>query len=129
VQMPTVAPTTKNQVVAQKVHPSTPSQPQLKESTAASLRPAPSEDAYFGGESAAMNQMEGAVPARELANNAEVDASFRDNLRTLNAFIAECEARLKKNPRDRLTREYLNTALQQKAELLTAMMDSGRSEN
>jgi len=129
VQTPTVAPTTKREVVAQTVRPNAPSQPQPKESAAASLRPAPSEDAYFGESAATMNQMEGAVPTRELADNAEVDASFRDNLRTLNGFIAECEARLKKNPQDRLTREYLNMALQQKAELLTAMMDSGRSEN
>jgi hypothetical protein len=93
------------------------------------LRPSPSEDARLGETAATMNQMEGAVTTRELADNEEVDASFRGNLRTLNAFIAECEARLKKNPKDRLTREYLNMAMQQKAELLTAMLDSGRSEN
>jgi hypothetical protein len=123
------APISNTPAASQTARVNAPAHPQLKESTAAPLRPSPSEDAYFGESAATMNQMEGAVTTRELADNAEVDASFRDNLRTLNAFIAECEARLKKNPKDRLTREYLNMALQQKAELLTAMMDSGRSEN
>ncbi len=115
--------------VTQTTRVNTPAQPAEPRESPKALRPSPTEDAYFGESAATMNQMEGAVPARELADNAEVDAAFRDNLRTLNAFIAECEARLKKNPRDRLTREYLNMALRQKAELLTAMMDSGRSEN
>jgi hypothetical protein len=88
------------------------------------LRPSPSENAY----AAVLSGMEDALPRRELARNAAVDASLRENLATLNEFIAECEARLKKNPQDRLTREYLNMAYQQKAELLTAMMDNGRSE-
>jgi len=54
---------------------------------------------------------------------------MRANLRTLNEFIAECKDRLAENPQDQLTREYLNVAYQQKAELLSAMMDSGRSEH
>jgi len=102
--------------------------PQPRKSTD-ELQPSPSEDAYLGGIAVGLNQTEGAVPRRELANNAAVDASLRENLRTLNEFIAECEARLKQNPQDQLTREYLNMAYQQKAELLTAMMDSGRSEH
>jgi len=93
------------------------------------LKPSPSEIAQFGDSAALLNETEGALPSRELADNAAVDASLRQNLRTLNEFIAECEARLKQNPRDQLTREYLNMAYQQKAELLTAMMDTGRSEN
>lgn len=94
------------------------------------LAPSPSERAYFGNSAAVLTETEGAVPSRVvLADNAAVDASLRDNLRILNEFIAECEARLKKNPKDRLTREYLNMAYQQKAELLSAMMDNGRSEN
>jgi len=93
------------------------------------LKPSPSEIASFGESAALLNETEDALPSRELADNAAVDASLRQNLRTLNEFIAECEARLKQNPRDQLTREYLNMAYQQKAELLTAMMDSGRSEH
>jgi hypothetical protein len=95
------------------------------------LRPSPSEDANFNFSNTAMvlSDTEGALPSRSKADNAMVDAALRQNLRTLNEFIAECEARLKQNPQDQLTREYLNTAYQQKAELLSAMMDSGRSEN
>lgn len=92
------------------------------------LKPSPSENAYLGDSAAVLSQTESALPRSELSNNAAVDAALRQNLRTLNEFIAECEARLKQNPQDELTREYLNSAYQQKAELLTAIMDSGRSE-
>lgn len=102
--------------------------PQPRESNTV-LKPSPSENAYLGDSAAVLSQTEDALPHRELADNATVDASLRQNLRTLNEFIAECEARLKQNPQDQLTREYLNMAYQQKAELLTAMMDSGRSEH
>lgn len=102
--------------------------PQPRESQT-DLRPSPSENAYFGDSAAVLSQTEEALPTRELANNAAVDASLRQNLRTLNEFIAECEARLKQNPQDQLTRDYLSMAYQQKAELLNAMMDSGRSEH
>lgn len=93
------------------------------------LRPSPSEDMYLGDTAGVLSQTENALPRRELANNPAVDASLRQNLHTLNEFIAECESRLKQNPQDQLTREYLNMAFQQKAELLNAMMDSGRSEH
>jgi hypothetical protein len=92
------------------------------------LTASPSENAFFGDSAAVLSQTESALPSRTLRNNAAVDASMRQNLRTLNEFISECEARLKQNPQDQLTREYLNMAYQQKAELLTAMLDSGRSE-
>ena len=82
-----------------------------------------------GDSAALLSQTEDALPSRELASNPAVDASLRQNLRTLNEFIAECEAHLKQHPQDQLAREYLNSAYQQKAELLAAMMDSGRSEH
>jgi hypothetical protein len=99
---------------------------QIHESTR-TLLPSPSELASFGESAAVLDQTERAVPGR--VNNAAVEAALRENLRTLNEFIAECKARLKENPGDQLTQEYLNMALQQKAELLSAMMDSGRSEH
>ncbi len=88
------------------------------------LAPSPSESASF-----ALSQAELDVPNMQLAGNSQVDASLRQNLRTLNAFIAECELHLKQNPQDELAREYLNTAYQQKADLLAAMMESGRGDN
>ncbi len=61
-------------------------------------------------------------------SNPELDEALRTNLRTVNEFIAECEARLKKYPNDTLAREYLESAKQQKQELISAILDSGRSE-
>jgi hypothetical protein len=93
-------------------------------SKARELAPSPSESASF-----TLNEAELNVPNMQLAGNSQVDAALRQNLRTLNAFIAECEQHLKQNPQDELAREYLNTAYQQKADLLAAMMESGRGEN
>jgi len=101
---------------------------QIRESKG-DLLPSPSELASFGESAATLNQTERAMPSGNWANNAEVEAALRSNLHTLNEFIKECETRLKENPRDQLTQEYLNMALQQKAELLNAMMESGRSEH
>ena len=101
----------------------TPSQAQAPSKTK-ELTPSPSESASF-----ALSQAELEVPNMQLAGNSQVDASFRQNLRTLNAFIAECELHLKQNPQDELAREYLNTAYQQKADLLASMMESGRGDN
>jgi hypothetical protein len=88
------------------------------------LAPSPSESASF-----TLNQAELDVPNMQLAGNSQVDIALRQNLHTLNAFIAECELHLKQNPQDELAREYLNTAYQQKADLLAAMMESGRGDN
>jgi hypothetical protein len=76
-----------------------------------------------------LQQAERDLPNIQLAGNSTVDASLRQNLRTVDEFIAECEHHLKVNPQDELAREYLYSAYQQKAELLAAMMDSGRSEH
>jgi len=58
-----------------------------------------------------------------------VDVSLRENLATVNAFIKECRKRLQEDPNDPMAREYLSTAYQQKAEILAAMMERGRSVN
>jgi hypothetical protein len=42
-------------------------------------------------------------------------------------FIADCEQRVKEQPQDDLAREYLSGAYQQKAELLSALMERGGS--
>ncbi len=91
-------------------------------------RPSPTEEAMANG-GLVLNQAELEVPNMQLAGNSTVDASLRDNLRTVNEFIAECQQHLKQHPGDLLAREYLDSAYQQKAELLAAMMDSGRSEH
>jgi hypothetical protein len=62
-----------------------------------------------------------------LASTSPVDASLRENLQKVDDFIADCERRVKEEPQDDLAREYLSGAYQQKAELLSAMMDRGGS--
>ena len=80
-----------------------------------------------------LRQVEQTVPmvqqAGTLANQNVVDDSLRQNLKSLNQFIEECRHRLKEDPNDELAREYLSVAYQQKAELLSAMLDRGRSVN
>lgn len=103
--------------------------PPARRSSTDNLLPSPTENMYFGNTAGVLSQTEDSLSNRELANNPAVDMALRQNLRTLNEFIAECQSRLKQNPQDQLTREYLDMAYQQKAELLNAMMDSGRSEH
>jgi len=67
------------------------------------------------------------MPANSMA--APVNDSLRQNLRIVNGFIADCKQRIQEDPQDDLAREYLNSAYQQKAELLAAMMDRGGSVN
>jgi hypothetical protein len=64
-----------------------------------------------------------------LTSTSPVDTALQQNLQEIDDFIADCERHLKEAPRDELAREYLADAYQQKAELLAAMMDRGRSVN
>lgn len=64
-----------------------------------------------------------------LAGDSAVDTSLRNNLQIVDGFIGDCKRRLKEDPRDDLTREYLSGAYRQKAELLETMMERGRSVN
>lgn len=61
--------------------------------------------------------------ARARATNSPVDASLSDNLEIVNKFIADCELRVRQEPGDEIARDYLSGAYQQKAELLSAMME------
>jgi hypothetical protein len=58
-----------------------------------------------------------------------VDISLHQNLDIVDKFIADCEQRIKDEPGDDLTREYLSGAYEQKAELISAMMDRRGSVN
>jgi anti-sigma-K factor RskA len=80
----------------------------------------------------ALNQQEHDVANMQLAStgeNSAVDASLQQNLQQVNEFIADCERRVREVPSDELAREYLTNAYQQKAQLLSAMMDRGGSLN
>jgi hypothetical protein len=83
----------------------------------------------FAGTAQALNDQEPVATGMILASTSPVDASLRDNLKKVNEFIADCERHLKEQPQDELTREYLSAAYQQKAELLSAMIERGRSIN
>jgi hypothetical protein len=74
-----------------------------------------------------LNEQEIDLRNMQLAGTSAVDLSFRQNLEQVNDFIAECERRVNDAPQDELAREYLSYAYQQKAELLSAMMDRGGS--
>jgi hypothetical protein len=133
---PTVAPSSVDQKqtpptndLAQQTPPAHPAANHGPRLSTTVLKSSPTEDAYLGESASVLDNDENSLPSRGVSDNAAVDAALRQNLRTLNDFIAECKTRLKQNPQDQLTREYLNMAYQQKAELLTAMLDSRRSEH
>jgi hypothetical protein len=89
------------------------------------------EDPY-GSTVTALSQQEHDVTNMQLASTGEtsaVDTSLRQNLQQVNEFIADCERRVREQPSDELAREYLTNAYQQKAQLLSAMMDRGGSLN
>jgi len=71
----------------------------------------------------------GPMQNASLSSGSTADNSLRENLATLNAFIKECRKRLQEDPHDQLARDYLSAAYQQKAEILAAMMERGRSVN
>jgi hypothetical protein len=74
-----------------------------------------------------LNEQEIDLRNMQLASTSAVDTSFRQNLQQVDDFIADCERRVHVAPQDELAREYLYNAYQQKAELLSAMMDRGGS--
>ncbi len=76
-----------------------------------------------------LDQQEVDVRNMHLTSTSPVDMTLDQNLKEINDFIADCQRHLKESPRDELAREYLADAYQQKAELLAAMMDRGRSVN
>lgn len=63
------------------------------------------------------------LPSMQLAGSSKVDVALRQNLDIVDKFIVDCEQRVKEQPGDELARDYLSGAYQQKAELLSAMME------
>jgi hypothetical protein len=96
------------------------------------LAVSPSDPLYSSGQVIREQEtaLSGMLQAGTLsADRSSVDTSLQSNLKQLDEFIAECERHLKDAPNDQLAREYLAAAYQQKAELLSAMIDRGRSVN
>jgi len=89
------------------------------------LASVPSWQIPFAQTAKVLNEQEVDLRNMQLAgaSTAPVDTSFRQNLQQVDDFIADCEHRVSVAPQDELAREYLSNAYQQKAELLSAMMD------
>ena len=82
-------------------------------------------DNLYQDTSSTLDNDEAHLPAMQLAGNSGVDVSLRENLDIVDKFIVDCEQRVKQQPQDELTREYLNGAYQEKAELISVMMERG----
>ncbi|HXC86920.1 MAG TPA: hypothetical protein VNU23_03980 [Candidatus Cybelea sp.] len=115
------------QIRSDRITPSLEARKSLGTPPAHALEEVPSGE--FAGTAQALNDQEPVATGMILASTSPVDASLRDNLKKVNEFIADCERHLKEQPQDELTREYLSAAYQQKAELLSAMIERGRSMN
>lgn len=83
----------------------------------------PVSQTAFAQTAKVLNEQEVDLRNMKLAGASPVDDSLRQNLLQVDEFIADCERHLKAYPQDDLAREYLSNAYQQKAELLSAMMD------
>jgi cytochrome c-type biogenesis protein CcmH/NrfG len=96
--------------------------------------PGPGVAEPFAAAASSLDQEEQSLGAMQTVSTgvstvSPVDNSLRENLATLNAFIKECRKRLQEDPNDQVARDYLAAAYQQKAEILAAMMERGRSVN
>ncbi len=85
--------------------------------------PGPAWPISFKQTAKVLNDQEVDMRNMQLASTSPVDDSYRQSLLQVDEFIADCEHRVKAAPEDDLAREYLSNAYQQKAELLSAMMD------
>jgi hypothetical protein len=101
-----------------------PSDPELARDSS-QVASIPSWQIPFAQTAKVLNEQEVDLRNMQLAgtSTAPVDTSFRQNLQQVDDFIADCEHRVSIAPQDELAREYLSNAYQQKAELLSAMMD------
>jgi hypothetical protein len=103
---------------------------QLRQAPPAPVAPGPGWQIPFKQTAKVLNEQEVDLRNMQLAGTSPVDAStslvddsYRQSLQQVDDFIADCERRVKAAPEDDLAREYLSNAYQQKAELLSAMMD------
>ena len=94
-------------------------------------QPAPTQTEahnFFNDTAIALHADEASLSQISLSSE-PVDVSLHQNLDIVDKFIADCEQRIKDEPGDELTREYLTGAYEQKAELISAMMERRGSVN
>ena len=96
-----------------------------------SAAPTEARNSYsiYSDTSLALSNDEAHLPSAQFVGSSSVDVSLRQNLDIVDKFIIDCERRMKDQPQDDLAREYLSGAYQQKAQLLSVMMERGGSEN
>jgi hypothetical protein len=100
---------------------------QLQRPAAQSTEARNANDTLYRDTSVTLTNDEAHLPAMQLAGSSDVDVSLRQNLDIVDNFIVDCEQHIKEQPQDDLTREYLSGAYQQKAELISVMMERGGS--
>jgi hypothetical protein len=79
--------------------------------------------ANYGDTSMILSNDEAQLPSMQLVGSTKVDVALRQNLDIVDKFIVDCEQRVKEQPGDDIARDYLTGAYQQKAELLSVMME------
>ena len=80
-------------------------------------------DNLYQDTSVTLDNDEAHLPAMQLVGTSGVDVSLRQNLDIVDRFIVDCEQRVKQEPQDEIAREYLTGAYQEKAELISVMME------
>ena len=88
-------------------------------------RPTEARNTYenYDDTSMTLSNDEAHLPSMQLAGSSQVDVALRQNLDIVDKFIVDCEQRVKEQPEDELARDYLSGAYQQKAQLLSVMME------
>jgi len=86
------------------------------------LPPAAASDASIAVP-AGLDKMETSYRNREKSFDPVVQASYQKGLESLNNSIQECQESVKKEPGNTMAREYLATAYQQKAAVLSAALE------
>lgn len=88
-------------------------------------RPTEARNTYenYDDTSMTLSNDEAHLPSMQLAGSSKVDVTLRENLDIVDKFIVDCEQRVKEQPGDELARDYLSGAYQQKAQLLSVMME------
>src|SRR5260370_34437606 len=99
---------------------------QLTQKSESGFPAGPASQIAFAQTAKVLNEQEIDLRNMHLAGTSPVDSSFQQNLQEVNVCIADYERHLKAEPQYELAREYLSIAYQQKAELLSAMMDRER---
>ena len=112
-------------------HPSTPAQPSIEQQASSAPNDSLEQTSQTlrQAEVDLSNMRQAGTSASGQSISSITNDSLQQNLKAVDEFIVECEQHLRQDPQDQLAREYLSRAYQQKAELLSALLDSGRSEN